>query len=529
MRRSLLTGLAVAAAAIVFGAQDRFDLIIRNGTVVDGTGKSGFQADVGIRDGVIVAVGKLGNAQAKETIDASGLIVAPGFIDVHTHADDLDRKPLAENYVRMGVTSVVAGNCGGSTSNVAETFRKIRAAGASVNFATLVGHNTVRRAVMGSANRAPTADELAKMKELVERAMSEGAVGFSTGLQYVPGVYADTQEIVELAKVAAASGGLYASHMRNEGTEIEKSIRETIAVGEQAHCRVEISHIKIDSPKNWNESTKVLQLIDAARRRGVLVEADQYAYEAASSGLSIRFPSWALEGGRDQIRKRLEDPATWAKIKKDMIGLWEERGFHDLSWAVVASFDADRSLEGMSIKEIAVKLKRDGSPDAQLEVARDMMLRGAPDMVYHLMSENDIARFMRHQQVSVASDSSLVTPGEGVPHPRSYGNNARVLGHYVRELKVLSLEEAVRKMTSLPAEQFGFDRRGRIAEGFAADIVVFNRNTIADRATYARPHQYPDGIPCVLVNGEVVVRNGNHTGAKPGQILLTSHAKHNRK
>jgi len=523
MKRILIAALAFVAAVFFLRAQDPFDLIIRNGTVVDGSGKAGFRADVGIRNGIIVEVGKLGSAQAKDTIDAAGLIVAPGFIDVHTHADDLDRKPLAENYVRMGVTSVVAGNCGGSTANVAESFRTIREAGAAINWATLVGHNTVRRAVMGSANRAPTAEELAKMKELVARAMAEGAVGFSTGLQYVPGVYADAQEIVELAKVAAAAGGVYASHMRNEGTEIQKTIAETIAVGEQARCRVQISHIKIDSPKNWNESVQVLALIDAARRRGVQVEADQYAYEAGSSGLSIRFPAWALEGGREQIRKRLDDPATWAKIKEEMIQLYEERGFHDLSWGVVSSYNADKSLEGLSMKEVALKLKGDGSADAQLEVAREMMLRGAPGMVYHFMSEDDIASFMRHPRVAVASDSSLVTPGDGVPHPRSYGNNARVLGHYVRDLKVISLEEAVRKMTSLPAEQFRFDRRGRIAKGFAADVVIFDRNTVADRATYAQPHQYPAGIPHVVVNGAVVLRNGTHTGAKPGQILLSVH------
>ena len=519
MKRILVAAIAAVAAGFLLGAQEPFDLIIRNGTVVDGGGKAGFRADVGIRDGIIVEVGRLANAQAKDSIDATGLIVAPGFIDVHTHADDFDPKPLAENYVRMGVTTVVAGNCGGSTLQVAESFRRIRDAGVAVNWATLVGHNTVRRSVMGSANRKPTAEELARMKDLVARAMAEGAVGFSTGLQYVPGVYADAAEIVELAKVAAASGGVYASHMRNEGTEIQKSIAETIAVGEQAHCRVQISHIKIDSPKNWNESVQVLAMIDAARRRGVEVEADQYAYEAGSSGLSIRFPSWALEGGRTQTADRLKDPATWAKIKKEMTALFEERGFHDLSWGVVSSFNADRSLEGLSMKEVALKDKGDGSADSQLEAAREMMLRGAPGMVYHFMSEDDIARFMRYPWVAVASDSSLVTPGEGVPHPRSYGNNARILGHYVRELKVISLEEAVRKMTSLPAEQFGFDRRGRILKGFAADLTLFDPKTIADRATYAQPHQYPAGIPHVVVNGTVVLRNGTHTGAKPGHPL----------
>ena len=525
MKGILAGGIAVAAAAFCLQAHEPYDLVIRNGTVVDGSGKAGFRADVGIRNGAIVEVGKLGDAQSEETIDAAGMIVAPGFIDVHTHADDFDPQPLAQNYVRMGVTSVVAGNCGGSTLNVAESFRRIRDAGVSVNWATLVGHNTVRRAAMGSANRAPTAEELRKMKELVARAMAEGAVGFSTGLQYVPGVYADAREIIELAKVAAAAGGVYASHMRNEGTAVQKAIAETIAVGEQARCRVQISHIKIDSPKNWNESVQVLAMIDAARKRGVQVEADQYAYEAGSSGLSIRFPAWALEGGREQVSKRLNDPETWAKIKKEMIRLYEERGFHDLSWSVVSSYRPDTSLEGLSMKEVALELKGDGSADAQLEVAREMMLRSAPDMVYHFMSEDDIARFMRHPWVAFASDSSLVMPGAGMPHPRSYGNNARILGHYVRELKAISLEEAVRKMTSLPAEHFGFARRGRIVKGYAADIAVFDPKTVADRATYAQPHQYPEGTPHVVVNGVVVVRNGAHTGAKPGQALVSAHRR----
>ncbi len=300
MKKLLIAGLFLLAASLFTEAQEPLDLLIRGGTVIDGSGKAAFSADIGIRNGLIVGIGDLSKSQARETIDAAGLIVAPGFIDVHTHADNIDGKPLAENYVRMGVTTVVAGNCGGSTIDVAGTFRKIREAGIAVNFATLVGHNTIRSSVMGAERRAPTVAELEKMKVLVARAMSDGAFGLSTGLQYVPGVYADSREIVELAKTAAAAGGLYASHMRNEGTEILDAIRETIAVGEQAHCRVQISHIKIDSPKHWGESAAVLDLIDAARRRGVQVQADQYAYSAGSSGLSIRFPAWALEGGESR-------------------------------------------------------------------------------------------------------------------------------------------------------------------------------------------------------------------------------------
>jgi len=417
------------------------------------------------------------------------------------------------------VTTIVAGNCGSSALDVGKALTGIDQAGASVNFATLIGHNTVRRAVMGTENRAPTIGELTKMKSLVWKAMVDGAVGFSTGLQYVPGTYSKTWEIVELARIAGDAGGVYASHMRNEGTELEQAIEETIRVGEASTCRVQISHLKVDSPSRWGASAKALALIDAARARGTIVEADQYAYTAASSTLGIRFPSWALEGGQSRIAERLNDSATWNKIKTEMRALLAERGLADLSFAVIASYGADPSLNGLSIKQAAAKLNGSDSLDAQLETARVMMLHDGASMVYHFMSDEDVDRIMKHRYVGIASDSSVLTPGDGVPHPRGYGNNARVLGEYVRVRKVIALEEAVRKMTSLPAEQFRFADRGKIASGLAADIVIFNRNTIGDAATFEKPHAYATGIPYVLVNGVVVVRNGEHTGAMPGKTL----------
>lgn len=523
-RTFLLAAVLLVSALSAARAQEALDLAIRNGTVVDGSGRKAFRADVGVRRGVIVRVGDLGGLTARESIDAAGLIVAPGFIDVHTHADGIESTPLAENFVRMGVTTVVAGNCGGSTLRVAETFQKIREVGISVNFATLVGHNSVRRAVMGGERRAPSAGELTRMKELVARAMGEGAVGLSTGLEYVPGAYAATDEIIELARVAAAAGGMYASHLRNEGTAIEQAVEEAIRVGEAARCPVQISHIKIDSPSRWGRSRRVLAMIDAARERGVAVQADQYAYTAASSSLSIRFPAWALEGGQQEIGRRLNDPSTWQKIKSEMVDLLRGRGFRDLSWAVVASCRADPSLEGLSIKEVALKRKGASSSDAQLETARELMLQGGAGMVYHLMSEDDLRRFMRHPQVSFGSDSGVLAFGEGMPHPRGYGNNARVLGHYVRRMKVLRLEEAVRKMTSLAASQFAFADRGLVREGYAADLVLFDSERIEDRAAYTKPHQHPEGIRAVIVNGVPVLRDERHTGARPGRILLSRRA-----
>ncbi|MGH9328823.1 MAG: N-acyl-D-amino-acid deacylase family protein, partial [Vicinamibacterales bacterium] len=496
-----------------------FDLVIRGGLVADGTGAAARRADVGIRDGRIAVVGKVGAASAKETIDASGLVVAPGFIDVHTHADDLADHPLAENFVRMGVTSVVAGNCGGSSLDIGEALTRIRLVGASVNFATLIGHNTVRRAVMGTERRAPTPGELAKMRSLVWRGMADGAVGLSTGLQYVPGTYAETLEIVELAKVAGSVGGIYASHMRNEGTALEEAVNETIRVGEGSLCRVQISHLKVDAPSRWGSSARALTMIDEARKRGVDVRADQYAYTAASSNLGIRFPSWVLEGGSEKIRERLQDDPTWRRVRDEMKQLLADRGLSDLSFATIASHAADPSLNGLTIKQAAGrKIGRDDL-DAQLEQARDMLIAGNATMVYHFMSDDDVDRIMRHPEVAIASDASVLMPGEGVPHPRGYGNNVRVLGRYVRDRKLVTLEEAIRKMTSLPASHFRLGRRGVIREGWAADLVLFDPARVAESATFERPHAYAAGVPHVIVNGVAVVKNGEHTGARPGQIL----------
>ena len=500
----------------------RYDIVIAGGTVIDGTGRAGAVQDVAIKNGRIAAIGRLSRGDASEAIDARGLVVAPGFIDVHTHADNLVSRPAASNFVRMGVTTIVAGNCGSSALDVAAALTALRERPAAVNFATLIGHNTVRSAVMGSENRPPGAAELARMKSLVWKGMADGAVGFSTGLQYVPGAYAQTMEIVELARAAANAGGVYASHMRNEGTALEEAIAETIRVGEMTGARVQISHLKVDSPNRWGASEKALAMIDAARQKGIDVRADQYAYTAASSTLGIRFPSWVLEGGQAKTAERLNDPATWQKIKKEMAGLLAERGLRDLSFAVVATHRADPSLNGLSIQQIAARRRGSESAEAQFETAREMLLAGGASMVYHLMSEADVDRIMRHPQVGIASDAGVLSFGEGIPHPRGYGNTARVLGTYTRGRRVIPLEEAIRKMTSLPAGHFKFANRGVIRNGYAADLVVFDPARVADTATFAAPHGYAAGIPYVLVNGAVVVRDGAQTEARPGEVLANS-------
>jgi N-acyl-D-amino-acid deacylase len=497
----------------------RFDLLIRDGLVVDGTGAPGRVASVGLRDGRIAAIGALDGATATTTINAAGLVVAPGFIDVHTHVDEIATQPAIPHFVRMGVTTVVAGNCGGSAADVAKAFAGVESARPALNYSTLIGHNTVRREVMGTANRQATPDELKKMEGLVEKAMAEGAVGFSTGLQYVPGTYAETAEIVALARVSARRGGVYATHMRNEGTTLEEAVAEAINIAEQAQCPLEISHLKVDAPSRWGASAKALEMIDAARARGLRVNADQYLYDAASSNLGIRFPSWVLEGGQEQINERLDDDATWAKIRAEMRELIRERGLEDYNFARIAEYRTDRSLNGLTLPQAAQKVLGAADLATQQELMRRMLRAGGASMVYHFMSDDDLNRILRHPMVSVASDSGLNTFGEGVPHPRGYGNAVRVLGRYVREQKVISLEEAVRKMTSLPADQFGFRDRGRLAPGRAADVVVFDPATVGDRATYAEPHQYPTGIVHVLVNGVAVVRDGQQTEARPGQVL----------
>jgi N-acyl-D-amino-acid deacylase len=500
-------------------AQQRFDLVLRNVRLVDGTGSPARDADIGVTGGRISAIGNLESAVAKQTIDGRGQVVAPGFIDVHTHADEVADHPLAEHFVRMGVTTVIAGNCGSSADNVAAALRLIERTRVAVNYATLVGHNTIRRAVMGTDRRAPSVEELARMQSLVAQAMNDGAVGLSTGLQYVPGAYAERPEIVALARTAARSGGVYASHMRNEGTELEGAVNETIGIGEAAGIAVEISHLKVDAPSRWGASAKALAMIDAARARGLKVNADVYVYDAASSNLGIRFPAWVLEGGQPKIEERLADDATWTRIKGEMKQLIRERGLENYTFARIASYRTDPTLNGLTIPDAARKILGRDDLEAQLEMMRQMLRAGGASMVYQFMAEDDIARILRHPHVAIASDSGLNVIGEGVPHPRGYGNAVRALGRYVRELKVVSLEEAIRKMTSLPADHFGFTDRGRLEVGRAADLVLFDPERVRDRATYEQPHQFPDGITAVFVNGVAVVLDGKQTDARPGQVL----------
>jgi N-acyl-D-amino-acid deacylase len=520
-----VTHLVLAApAALLLAASTgpAYDLLLRGGRIVDGSGNPWYVADVGVREGRVAAIGRLDEAAAARVVDARGLVVAPGFIDVHTHVESgLARRPTADNFVLDGVTTLVTGNCGGSEVDLPRFFGELRAGGLSPNLATLVGHNSVRRAAMGTEERAPTPEEMARMEALVGDAMRAGAVGLSTGLIYVPGTYAKTPEVVALARVAARHGGVYASHIRSEGDQIFAAIEEALDIGRQAGLPVQISHFKVSNKKLWGESAKTIAMVDRARAGGLDVTVDQYPYTASSTNLGTLLPAWALAGGADAVKQRLADPSTRAKVAREMKDHIRRRnGRKRLDYAVVASCAWDRSRDGKTISRINEEAGGRRRLEDEIATVLDMTEKGGAQMVYHSMDERDVERILRVPYAMVASDAGVIEPGVGVPHPRGYGTNARVLGHYVREKKTLRLEEAVRKMTSLPAQRFGLTERGLLRPGMWADLVVFDEAAVADRATYQAPHAASAGFRFVLVNGEVVAEDGRLLGARPGRILL---------
>ncbi|MFL6275980.1 MAG: amidohydrolase family protein [Blastocatellia bacterium] len=500
--------------------EPEFDIAIINGRIVDGTGNPWFYGSVAIKGDRIVKVGAVDAQRAARVIDAKGMVVAPGFIDVHTHVEgSLADVPTADNFIFMGVTSLVTGNCGSSSLQVGDFLSKLEAKGISVNIATLIGHGSLRREVMKEEARDPSADELDRMRAIVDRAMRDGAVGMSTGLIYVPGTYAKTAEVADLARVVARYGGVYATHMRDEGNQVTDSIKEALTIGEQAGLPVEISHFKVSSKKRWGDSRVTCQMVADARARGQQVTVDQYVYTASSTSLNTLLPTWALEGGRDKAKARLDDPATRAKIKAEMIQSLGKNGFKDFSYAVVAGYQPEPAYEGKNISEITRLARGKSGPDEEAEQIIAMYLAGSAGMIFHKMSEPDVERIVAQPYTMIASDSGVIRMDSGVPHPRGYGNNARVIAIYVREKKLIGLEDAVRKMTSLPAATFRLWDRGLLRPSMAADIVIFDESKVTDRATFDKPHQYAEGFAVVLVNGRVVIDGGKHTGATPGRAL----------
>lgn len=497
-----------------------FDVLITGGKIVDGSGNSWFYGDVGIKDGKVAAVGNLIHARATRTIDATGLIVAPGFIDVHTHIETNDLQvPSAPNFLFDGVTSVVTGNCGGSNTDIAGYFGRLDSVRIGINVATLIGHNSVRRAVMGDAQRDPSSGEQKEMESLVAQAMQEGAVGLSTGLIYVPGTYSKTSEVIGLAKAAAKYNGVYASHIRDEGDHVTDAIEEAVNIGRVNKMPVEISHFKVTYKPNWGRSKSTIEQVELARRDGIDVTVDQYPYVASSTTLNTLLPTWAFSGGADSLRFRLNDPSSRKRIKTEMLKMLKNKQNKNYSYAVVARYGADTLMNGKNISEVNVAMGKKAKAENEAETIMEMVSKGSAQMVYFSMNEEDLRNIMRYPYNMFASDAGIIRYGSGVPHPRGYGTNSRVLGTYVRDQKVLRLEEAIRRMTSLPAQKFRLTDRGLLRKGMAGDIVIFDERTVGDVSTFSKPHAYSKGFQYVLVNGQLAIDQGRITASRFGKVL----------
>ena len=517
MLRTLSFCVLLAASLLPQPAQ--YDVLIHGGRIVDGTGAPWFVGDVAIRGDTIAAIGLLGGAQAARRIDASGLVVAPGFIDIHTHAErDVLEIPTADNYIRQGVTTLMGGQCGGSPLPVRPFVEKLSRTPISLNFGLFVGQGRIRQTVMALENRKATEAEIEKMEELARQAMLDGAFGLSTGLFYVPGNYTPTEEVIEIAKVVGRLGGIHISHMRDEAAGVADSVRETIRIGEEGGLPTQVTHHKIIGVGNWGRSKETLQLVREARARGVDVTVDQYVYTASSTSISAIFPQWASAGGG--LRQRLADSEQRAKIKAVIVDrLKHDRGGGDPKNIVMARCAADPGLAGKNLAEITQARGRAVSFENAAETMIELHQEGGCQGIFHAMSEEDVERILRFPFTMVGSDGQIPVFGEGNPHPRSYGVFTRVLGRYVRERKALGLEEAVRKMTSLPAARLKLFDRGLLRPGMKADVAVFDPARVTDKATFAQPHQYAEGFSWVLVNGKPVVASGSVTQERPGRVL----------
>ena len=539
----LVLTLALLIGSVPAGLQAQanpssYDLVIRGGRVVDGSGNPWFYADVGIRDGRIVTVGQLASADATHVIDATGLVVAPGFIDLHTHSDSqLLADGTAQSKVRQGVTLDIAGESsspgprdrmaasvgrGGvrqDWTNFTGYFDRVRSQGISMNLITHVSYHQVRLVVKGFDEGPATPAELERMKQLTARSMEEGAWGLVT--RFGSGGPQHPDEVLKLAKVVASYGGNYTSHHGSEGYEQEKEIDFAIRVAEEAQIPVHLFHFKVRARGNWGTIGRFIAQVEEARSRGLDVTANQYPYTAMFHGWSSFFPLWVREGGPDQFAARLRDLSLRERIKSDpdFIAWAEEHGWWEGIVLARASRPDVSRYEGMTVAEIASSL---GVPDPA-DVAIDLMAQegGGISGIFHAMSEEDVRLAMRQPWMAHASDGSAINlDAPGVPHPRNYGTVPRVLGHYVRDEGVLTLEEAIRKMTSLPAQILGLRDRGQIREGLVADIAVFDPARVAETNSFENPKSYPVGIPYVIVNGTLVIEGGEHTGARPGAVLL---------
>ena len=555
LKPSLLSLLLTVAMPLVAAGQPararNFDLLIKNGTVYDGTGRAPRRVDVAINGDRIVAVGNLRGAQARTEVDARGLAVAPGFINMLSWStESLIVDGRSQGEIRQGVTTQIMGE-GWSMGPFNERLKKqvvaeqddikfdiewttlaeyltyLEKRGVSPNIASFVGATTVRQYVLGERDVQPTPAQLEQMRELVRQAMEEGALGVGSSLIYAPAFYARTEELIELCKVAARYKGKYISHIRSEGNQLVEAVEELIRISREARIPAEVYHLKAAGQPNWAKMDRVLALINAAQRRGLKITADMYLYTAGSTGLNASLPPWTMDGGYEALFKRLEDPAMRQKIATEArtpSDKWENlylaAGSPDRVLLVGFKSEKLKPLTGKTLAEVAKMREKD-----PIETIMDLIVedRSRVGTVYFLMSEENLRKQLRQPWVSIGSDGASMAP-EGVflkssTHPRAYGNFARLLGKYVREEKVISLTEAVRRLTGLPATNLGLDRRGFIKAGMFADVVIFDPATIADRATFEDPHQYSVGVKHVFVNGVQVLRDGEHTNAKPGRAL----------
>ena len=512
--------LALIIYCITFTpAFSEVDLVIRNGLLYDGSGEPPKFADIGIEKGRIASVAAR-ISQSKMTLDAKGMAVAPGFIDVHTHAENILSQPKGENFLRMGVTTLVLGNCGSSKLNLADFFIQLSEKGFSPNIASLIGHGTVRKQVMGgSIRRPPTEIELIQMQEYIEKGMRDGALGMSTGLIYLPGTFAKTEELIALAKTVSAHRGIYVSHMRSEGTNIFMSVNEVCLIASQAKLPAHISHLKLAGKPMWGKNAQLLNRLDEARKKGVRLTHDQYAYTASSTSLRQLLPDDVVAGGATALARRIGDEAQRVKTFDWMKNRLLFRQRNNYSYVVIAYHKKDNRYNGLNVVEAARLRYGKDTLDHQISLIVEIEINGGASAVFHGMNEDDARAFLIHPYTMFASDSSVRILNKGVPHPRGYGNAARFLGHYTRDQKQLKLEEAVRKLTSLPANTFKLKGRGMLKVGYAADVVIFDPKEVRDNATFKRPHAYSTGFKYVIVNGRIVVENDRHNGAGPGQII----------
>lgn len=500
---------------------DRYDLVIRGATIIDGSGAPGFRGDVAISGDRIVEVAQeLPTGTARRVLDASGLTLAPGFIEPHAHITDIAAYPVPENFLRQGITTIV--NSLHSLDQPYPLGPFLDALSAAPNTLWTAGHSWQRKRVIGLDKRPPTPDELARMAQLTREAMDDGAIGYATGLEYIPANFAAPEEVIALARASHRPNAIYFSHLRDEGSALLAAADEALDVGRKIGLPVHINHLKSTGIANQGAGSAVLAAIDAANDKGLRVSFDVYPYEAYSTYSTVLFPSWVLAGSPTDYARRIDDPATRARLKREMADIFQAQTLGTPDSVQFREIAGDTRFAGKTLRDWLRANNRPETADGVVDALIDLQRGGGFTGIFVAMADADITAFIRHPRASISSDGDLIVFGQGYPHPRSYGAFPRILGHYVRERKVLTLEAAVMKMTSRPAQDLHIAERGTIKSGYFADIVIFDKDRIADRATFSDPHRYSEGVVHLFVNGIPVIESGVLTGTKPGRALRRS-------